>query len=65
MSDNPFANRAAELIGGEPVDFRRAGGDVVCETCGKEYRRHPFTAHRDWNDAPFLHKLCDGSLVKL
>jgi hypothetical protein len=46
-------------------DFRRAGGDVICERCGKPYRKHGFTEHRDFNNDPWLVELCDGSLVKL
>ena len=52
----------------EEADLRRmfrASGDCICETCGKEYWRHPFSKHRSWQDEPFLHVLCDGSLVKL
>jgi hypothetical protein len=46
----------------------RASGDVVCEHCGRLYFDHPFALER-WNLSftgdPFLHRLCDGSLVKL
>lgn len=44
--------------------MRRANGNMLCEICGKEYWRHPFTEHRDWNDEPF-HRLCSGDIVKL
>lgn len=46
-------------------EFRRADGNVLCERCGKPYRKHGFTEHRDWNNDPWLVELCDGSLVKL
>jgi hypothetical protein len=52
--------------GKSPVDcvqdpqFIRAGGDVVCNKCGKKYYEH--AEHPDY---PFLTVLCDGSLVKL
>ncbi len=44
----------------------RAGGDCLCETCGKEFGAHPM----DWRvigygDVPFLNVLCDGRRVKL
>jgi len=63
---NPFKNLAAETSGhANPPQFRRTSGGVICETCGKEYRRHPHSEHRDWNDDPFLNVLCNGDLVKL
>jgi len=46
-------------------EFIRASGDCICEICGKEYWRHPFSEHLSYNDEPFLNKLCDGTLVKL
>jgi hypothetical protein len=49
----------------EKYNFVRASGDCVCEICGKKYYQHKFTEHRDWNDDPFLNKLCDGRIVKL
>jgi hypothetical protein len=64
--NNPFKNRAAETMGHEsPPEFRRTSGSVICQTCGKEYRRHPGSEHKDWNGDYFLKQLCDGSLVKL
>jgi hypothetical protein len=63
---NPFKNIAAETIGQEnPPEFRRTSGGVICQTCGKEYRRHPDSSHLDWNGDPFLKELCNGDLVKL
>lgn len=47
--------------------FRRANADVLC-TCNKPYWRHPMATeeeHLDWKGEPFLHRLCDNSLVKL
>lgn len=45
---------------------RRASGDCVCERCGLKYWRHPFEESIiGWMGLPFLHRLCDGSLVKL
>lgn len=48
-----------------PDWFRRASGDAVCGTCDQLFRKHPFSEHRSYNGDPYLHKLCDGSLVKL
>lgn len=63
---NPFKNRCAEAMGqDEQPEFRRTSGSVICQQCGKEYRRHPHSEHRDWNDDPFLNVLCNGELVKL
>lgn len=50
----------------EPEDCERASGQMICERCGLEYWRHPYSpyylAH---DDSPFLNRLCDGTLVKL
>ena len=47
--------------------FDRAGGDVVCEQCGKKYYDHPqyVKALSCIDGSPVLNQLCDGSLVKL
>ena len=42
------------------LDRGRAGGDCVCDGCGRKYYDHP-----QFPPAPFLNQLCDGSLVKL
>lgn len=42
------------------VSFHRAGGDVVCEGCGREYREHV-----DDPVEPWLTVLCSGDRVKL
>ena len=49
----------------EPEAFIRASGDAVCSACFREYRKHPFSEHRDSNGEPFLNRLCSGQLVKL
>lgn len=41
-------------------NFVRTSGDMVCEICSKEYRKH---AHDE--KATYLRRLCDGRLVKL
>lgn len=45
--------------------LRRASGDCLCQTCGKEYREHPLGGPMGYDGFQFLHRLCDGSLVKL
>ena len=48
------------------LDFCRASGNCICSICKKEYYTHPYANEiKDWEDRPFLHKLCDGRLVKL
>lgn len=46
----------------------RAAGACLCAICGREYWRHP-VATESWNlsfdTTPFLHRLCNGHLVKL
>ena len=44
----------------------RASGQVLCPTCSKPYRDHPwFLLSRNDQGRPFLHLLCDGTVVKL
>ena len=48
----------------------RASGDCVCDSCGKTYYKHPFienvlTTVGCTDPTPFLHYVCDGSIVKL
>lgn len=47
--------------------IRRADGECVCDSCARPYRKHPLEPSilSGSDDAPFLHRLCDGSLVKL
>lgn len=45
--------------------WARAGGDCICDFCGKEFNRHSMDEmHVGINGALWLHRLCDGSLVK-
>jgi hypothetical protein len=48
----------------EPLHFVRASGDCVCDVCGKSYYQHPMAGPlfegRQW-----LHRVCNGDLVKL
>lgn len=48
----------------------RAGLETICPVCGKMYIDHPYidnvidrSAHGE--ETPFLHLICDGSIVKL
>lgn len=54
-----------DLMENNQEEIFRADGRCICEICGKEYYKHPFSEHRDWNDEPYFNVLCDGSLVKL
>jgi hypothetical protein len=47
-------------------DFVRAGGGVVCESCGRTYYRHPLDPrYVDQDGNRFLNVTCDGRMVKL
>jgi hypothetical protein len=41
-------------------DYVRAGGDVLCATCGCAYYEHATVVGFTW-----LNRLCDGRFVKL
>lgn len=44
----------------------RAAGDSVCQACEKRYGNHPYERSLLSNDGlPFIHRLCNGDLVKL
>lgn len=47
----------------EPM--RRASGDCICTLCNLPYRKHPMGGPVGYFGEQFLHRLCDGSLVKL
>jgi len=42
----------------------RASHKAICRECNREYWRHEWTDHR-FGDDPFLHRLCNGDIVKL
>lgn len=48
----------------QPLDFIRVGGQVVCDECGKTMDDHPMDGpyHQGYR---WLHRTCDGRLVKL
>ena len=52
-------------VGDDPCDNVRASGECICETCGMQYYDHPLADDLPGYDGPFLHRLCDGQLVKL
>lgn len=41
-------------------EIRRAGGDVVCNICGKRYIEHPVIEDFEW-----LHITCNDKIIKL
>lgn len=41
-------------------EMRRAGGECVCEMCGKTYLQHPVIEGYEW-----LNILCNKKIVKL
>jgi hypothetical protein len=44
----------------------RSNGDMVCSICKKKYIDHPMEKDiLGYNEEPYLHKLCNGDLVKL
>jgi len=49
------------------INWRRADQACVCVACGLIYGVHPLdpNALLDQDGRPWLHRLCDGSLVKL
>lgn len=51
----------------DPNQMQRAHGDMVCEECGLAYWRHPPCPLfiDSTTNSPYLHRLCDGRLVKL
>ena len=61
---NPFRQTATEQTDDYPI-FYRASGEMVCPTCGKTYYRHPHDMlYLDWQDNPWLRRLCNGELIK-
>lgn len=52
-------------VDSEPPEFTRAGGESICEECGKVLREHPYYPQPGYDGKPFLHVLCNGRVVKL
>lgn len=49
-------------------DSGRASGQCICRQCGREYREHPYALEPKWigvEGRPYLHRLCNGKVVKL
>jgi hypothetical protein len=53
-------------IGRSGKPWYRAGGDMVCDTCGRNYFQHPEAKeYPAWYGGAWLHRLCNGDLVHL
>ena len=69
MSDIPLPSAHEDSPTEESLAFYRASGECICETCGKTYYRHPmggpFTESMGYERRQWLHRLCNGDLVKL
>lgn len=63
----PEVGHVQDVPDGDDREMFRASGDCVCETCGKEYRKHPFASRpvSGIDGLPYLYVLCNGKLVKL
>lgn len=55
-----FTTEQLEKIYNE--NWYRAGGECICEVCGKEYKRHEDIVYGEFL---YLTVLCNGELVKL
>lgn len=50
----------------EAPEMVRVSGEMVCETCGELYRKHPQDEERlSYDGHPYLRVGCDGRLLKL
>lgn len=49
----------------DPYEYTHASGDCFCDVCGDTFLSHPMAADVPGFDGPFLHRLCNGELVKL
>jgi hypothetical protein len=49
----------------EALVWHYADGRCICDLCGKLYYDHPLGGPFGWQDRQWLHRLCDGRLVKL
>ncbi len=50
----------------EELGAKRAGGEAICEVCGKTFNRHPLELKYLSNSGePYLNRICNGLLVKL
>lgn len=60
---------AAYLDGPLRRDFYRASGDVLCAICYFPFYDHPTANEPEYRSGidgrPFLHRICNGDLVKL
>lgn len=61
----PFDIRASRL---KPYGTEKIfdPNECICERCGLPYWEHPHSPnYLDFDDVPYLHRLCGGQLVKL
>lgn len=65
-SDTDEHDPWVETAEGLEVQYYRADGNMICQPCGQEYFRHPYEASVvGYDELPFLHRICNGDLVKL
>ncbi len=66
LIDELLADRCRVCSKAEGEDhWSRAGGNAICRTCGLEYCLHPMDkAHVGYDGRLWLHRLCNGKLVK-
>lgn len=55
----------AEECGKLTQEWHRANGDSLCKVCKETFYRHRIGGVRGVDNRQFLHRLCDGRLVKL
>ena len=66
LIDELLADRCPVCSKAEGEDhWGRAGGNAICSACGRESYLHPMDElHLGYDGRPWLHKLCNGKLVK-
>ena len=69
MQDNRVViNMHGIALRSEPateLEAQRVGSDVLC-ICGRPYKSHPLAVeYLSYDGYAYLHRLCDGRLVKL
>ncbi len=55
----------AEEQGTLTQEWTRAHGENLCNHCDGSFWAHPMGGIKGIDDRQFLHRLCDGRLVKL
>lgn len=64
-AEQTISNILNWALAGETYSCTRASGEALCKHCQRPLRDHPMSTHRSHDGHPFLHQLCDGTLVKL